>query len=45
LSAALPSKQQIAVWDRLLVPVSRILDRIVSHSFGKTIVAVWSPAG
>jgi Methyltransferase domain len=45
LSAALPSKQQIAVWDRLLVPVSRILDRVVSHSFGKTIVAVWSPAG
>ena len=41
LSAALPSKQQIAVWDKFLVPMSRILDRIIGHSFGKTIVAVW----
>jgi hypothetical protein len=45
LSAALPSKRQIAVWDRLLVPVSRMLDRITGYSFGKTIVAVWSPLG
>jgi SAM-dependent methyltransferase len=41
LSAALPSKQQIAVWDKLLVPTSRILDRVIGHSFGKTIIAVW----
>jgi hypothetical protein len=27
LSAALPSEKQIAVWDKLLVPISRILDR------------------
>jgi len=43
LSAALPSKRQIAVWDRLLVPVSRVLDRVIGYSFGKTIVAVWRP--
>ena len=42
LSAALPSKQQIAVWDKFLVPISGILDRVIGHSFGKTIVAVWS---
>ncbi len=41
LSAALPSKQQIAVWDKFLVPISCILDRAIGHSFGKTIVAVW----
>ena len=41
LSAALPSKQQIAVWDKLLVPISRIVDRAIGHSFGKTIIAVW----
>ena len=41
LSAALPSKRQIAVWDKFLVPVSCILDRAIGHSFGKTIVAVW----
>jgi hypothetical protein len=42
LSAALPSKQQIAVWDKFLVPMSGIFDRVIGHSFGKTIVAVWS---
>jgi SAM-dependent methyltransferase len=41
LSAALPSKQQIAIWDKFLVPISCILDRATGHSFGKTIVAVW----
>ena len=41
LSAALPSKRQIAVWDKFLVPISGILDRAVGHLFGKTIVAVW----
>jgi hypothetical protein len=45
LSAALPSERQIAVWDKLLVPISRILDRGVGYSFGKTIVAVWRPLG
>jgi hypothetical protein len=45
LSAALPSKRQIAVWDKLLVPISRILDRATGHSFGKTIVAVWQYRG
>jgi hypothetical protein len=43
LSAALPSKRQIAVWDKFFVPISRILDRRIGHSFGKTIVAVWRP--
>ena len=45
LSAALPSKRQIAVWNELLVPISRILDRSIGYSFGKTIVAVWRPLG
>jgi SAM-dependent methyltransferase len=43
LSAAMPSRKQIAVWDKLLVPISRILDRGTGYSFGKTIVAVWHP--
>jgi hypothetical protein len=44
LSAALPSKRQIAVWDKLLVPVSRIFDRALGHKLGKTVVAVWRPS-
>jgi SAM-dependent methyltransferase len=41
LCAALPSKRQIAVWDKLLVPISRRLDPATGHKFGKTVVAVW----
>lgn len=41
LSAALPSTRQIAFWDRVLVPLSRILDPMTGRKFGKTVVAVW----
>jgi hypothetical protein len=44
LAAALPSPRQIAVWDRVLVPISRSLDRAAGHKFGKTVVAVWRPS-
>lgn len=41
LSKAMPSRQQIAVWDRWLVPLSRRLDPVLGYRFGKTVVAVW----
>ena len=41
LAAALPTARQIALWDRLLIPVSRLLDRLTGFRFGKTVVAVW----
>jgi SAM-dependent methyltransferase len=44
LSEPLPSKRQIAIWDRLLVPISRVLDRATAHCFGKTVIAVWRKA-
>lgn len=44
LSEPLPSRRQIAIWDRLLVPISRVLDRATTHRFGKTVVAVWRKA-
>jgi SAM-dependent methyltransferase len=43
LAAAMPSTRQIAFWDKVLVPVSRVLDNLTAHKFGKSIVAVWSP--
>ena len=42
IKAPMPSERQIRVWDRVLVPISRVLDRGTLHRFGKTIVAVWS---
>lgn len=42
LKSAMPSPQQIQVWDRLLVPLSRALDRLTGYRIGKTVVAVWT---
>ncbi len=43
LAARMPSPRQIAFWDKVLVPVSRVLDNVTGHKFGKSIVAVWAP--
>lgn len=42
LRASLPTREQIRMWNRLMVPLSRILDRIVRFGFGRSIVAIWS---
>ncbi len=36
-----PSVAQIVFWDRALVPCSRLLDPLVGHSFGRSLVGVW----
>jgi len=41
LRAEMPSPRQIFFWDRVLVPISRVLDTITGRRFGKTVVAVW----
>ena len=41
LGAALPTPRQIEFWDKVLVPISRVLDGITFHRFGKTVVTVW----
>jgi hypothetical protein len=40
-SRPLPTETQIAAWDRLLVPVSRILDPLLAHAIGKSVLGVW----
>lgn len=41
LRQSYPAKRQVQVWDRWMIPVSRIMDRIFFYSFGKSILAVW----
>ena len=36
-----PTKRQIRFWDSVMVPCSIILDPLVRHRFGKSILAVW----
>jgi len=39
--ASMPTPAQIRLWDRVMVPMSRILDPLVGHSFGKSVFGVW----
>jgi SAM-dependent methyltransferase len=41
LRQALPSRLQLSLWDRLCVPLSRVIDSILMGNFGKSILAVW----
>jgi SAM-dependent methyltransferase len=41
LRASMPTARQIALWDKVLVPVSRILDWLTGYNLGKSVVAVW----
>jgi SAM-dependent methyltransferase len=36
-----PTVTQIAVWDRLMIPVSRLLDPLTGYLLGRTLLAVW----
>ena len=41
LRQAMPNATQIALWDRYMVPMSRVLDPLFFYQFGKSIMAVW----
>jgi SAM-dependent methyltransferase len=41
LKAAQPSLKQIRFWDRVLIPVSRGVDRVVGYQFGRSVFHVW----
>ena len=41
LRSKMPSKKQILVWDKLMVPISKVLDPIFQYSVGKSILGVW----
>ncbi len=41
LSQSMPTEGQILTWDRLMVPISRVLDPLLGRSVGKSILGVW----
>jgi SAM-dependent methyltransferase len=41
LKHAMPTPQQIAFWDKVLVRGSRALDPLLFHSVGKSVLCVW----
>jgi SAM-dependent methyltransferase len=44
LRSAMPTERQILTWDRLLVPVSRLIDPIFAGCVGKSVLGVWRKA-
>jgi SAM-dependent methyltransferase len=41
LRQSMPTKSQLRFWDGWIVPISRVLDRLLLYSIGKSIIAVW----
>ena len=41
LRQSMPTKAQIRFWDQYVIPVSRVLDRFLFGSVGKSIVGIW----
>ena len=44
LRASMPTDGQMKFWDRMLVPVSRVIDPVLARSIGKSVVAIWTLA-
>ena len=44
LRASAPTSGQIMFWDRVLVPVSRLIDPMLARSVGKSVVGIWTLA-
>jgi SAM-dependent methyltransferase len=41
LGSGMPKPRQLWVWDKLMVPVSRLLDPLIRYTVGKSVVGVW----
>jgi hypothetical protein len=41
LKQSMPTVKQILFWDRWVVPVSKVLDRLLMFRVGKSIVGIW----
>jgi SAM-dependent methyltransferase len=41
LQQSMPTKAQLRVWDSYVIPISRVLDRCLFDSVGKSIVGIW----
>ena len=41
LRQSMPTQWQIILWDRVCVPVSRLVDRLFRGTIGKSVLAVW----
>ena len=36
-----PKLSQILFWDKVIIPISKIVDMIIRYWFGKSLIGVW----
>ena len=41
LSQVMPTVTQIKFWDTYLIPISRLVDRILGYGFGRSLLGIW----
>ncbi len=41
LRQKMPTRKQILFWDRVMVPVSRVIDPLALHRIGKSVIGIW----
>jgi 2-polyprenyl-3-methyl-5-hydroxy-6-metoxy-1,4-benzoquinol methylase len=41
LRQSMPTAAQLRFWDLCIVPISRVFDKLLLYSIGKTVIAVW----
>jgi SAM-dependent methyltransferase len=41
LRQSMPTERQILAWDRLMIPISRVIDPVFCHRLGKSVLGVW----
>ena len=42
LRQSMPTAGQVRLWDRLMIPLSQVVDPLIGRTLGKSIVVVWS---
>jgi hypothetical protein len=42
LRASTPTHRQVMLWDRVVVPISRVVDPMLGRRVGKSVVAIWT---
>jgi hypothetical protein len=45
LSQAMPTINQILLWDRKIIPVTKWFDRLIGYGFGRSLLGVWEKDG
>lgn len=45
LRQPIPTQAQIALWDRFMVPLSKLVDPLLGYTVGKSLLAVWQKEG